>query len=301
MTDTDQTPLILADPPPPLEAREVTPLSVLQTARGPWQVRKKAWAQAGLTGDAGRDHITIWPTISKTAGIEWQRAVSVFDPHLTDVHYTWYCPPGGLILDPFAGGATRGLVAAHRGYHYTGIDLSEQQVEANRQQYQAWQDRGLVTGSAKWIVGSAQEALPCYQTGWADYIFTCPPYHGLERYSDDPRDLSAMDWDEYLHMVNLIAAECARILKQDRFTTWITGDLRDKNGHLRRLPSKVDDAHEHAGLALANDTIIAAPLGGKFGVIWRNWVPTRSTTRIHQHAHTWVSGNRKTATTAATR
>src|SRR5690606_20124512 len=63
-----------------------------------------------------------------------QRLVSVFDPHLTDLHYRWYCPPGGRILDPFAGGATRGLVAAARGYHYTGIDLSGRQVEANRAQ-----------------------------------------------------------------------------------------------------------------------------------------------------------------------
>lgn len=27
--------------------------------------------------------------------------------------------------------------------------------------------------------------------GGFDYVFTCPPYHNLERYSDDPADLSA--------------------------------------------------------------------------------------------------------------
>lgn len=297
----EEVPLILADLPAPLEAREVTPLSVLQAARGDWQKRKKAWAAAGLTGDAGRDHISIWPTISKTAGIEWQRAVSVFDPHLTDVHYRWHCPPGGRILDPFAGGATRGLVAAVRGFHYTGIDLSPVQVQANREQYEVWKARGLVTGSAEWIVGAAQDVLPRYQDGWADYVFTCPPYHQLERYSDHPQDLSVMGWGEFVEAVGTVVAECERVLKRDRFATWITGDVRDKNGHLRRLPSKVDDAHESAGFALVNDTIIAAPLGGKFGVIWRNWDPTRSATRIHQYAHTFVAGDRRAATAACTK
>ncbi|EST29641.1 hypothetical protein [Streptomyces roseochromogenus] len=29
-------------------------------------------------------------------------------------------------------------------------------------------------------------------TGAYDYVFTCLPYHNLERYSDHPADLSAM-------------------------------------------------------------------------------------------------------------
>src|SRR5690606_40436359 len=102
-------------------------------------------------------------------------------------------PPGGRILDPFAGGATRGLVAAARGYHYTGIDLSGRQVESNRAQYVAWQDRGLITGSAEGITWPAQDVLPGLDGGF-DYVVTCPPYHNLERYADDPAGLSAMGW-----------------------------------------------------------------------------------------------------------
>lgn len=292
-----QDALVYADPPPPLAARDITPLTVLQTARKDWQQARRAWAAAGLTGDAGRDHITIWPTITPDEGIRWQRAVSVFDPHLTDVHYHWYCPPGGRILDPFAGGATRGLVAAHRGYHYTGVDLSEQQVTANREQLQVWQDRGLITGSAEWIVGAAQDVLPDLDRRF-DYVFTCPPYHDLERYSDDPADLSTMDWDSFLAALGRIVAHSVRLLADDRFVSWITGDIRDSRGHLRRLPARVDAAHAEAGVHLINDAVIAAPLGGKYGVIWRNWAPTRSATRIHAHAHTHVKGDRRRAAAA---
>lgn len=291
---TEQLPLVLAALPPVLEERDVTPLSVLQGARGDWQARRKAWAAAGLTGDAGRDHIAIWPTISKTDGISWQRAVSVFDPHLTDVHYAWYCPPGGRILDPFAGGATRGLVAAARGYHYTGVDLSERQVAANREQYAAWRERGLVAGSAEWIAGAAQDVLPTLAGGF-DYAFTCPPYHDLERYSDDPRDLSAMDWAGFREALERIVGLAVGLLREDAFATWVVGDVRDRQGYLRRLPAHVDVAHEGAGARLVNDAVVAAPLGGKFGVIWRSWTPTRSMTRIHSYAHTYVVGDRRRA------
>jgi DNA modification methylase len=37
---------------------------------------------------------------------------SIFDPVLCELAYRWFCPPGGLVLDPFAGGSVRGIVAA---------------------------------------------------------------------------------------------------------------------------------------------------------------------------------------------
>ncbi len=42
-----------------------------------------------------------------------QSGTSIFDPVLCELAYRWFCPPGGLILDPFAGGSVRGIVAVH--------------------------------------------------------------------------------------------------------------------------------------------------------------------------------------------
>jgi len=36
------------------------------------------------------------------------------------------------VLDPFAGGSVRGIVASRLGYRYVGIELRQEQVEANR-------------------------------------------------------------------------------------------------------------------------------------------------------------------------
>src|SRR3984893_14805737 len=62
---------------------------------------------------------------------------SIFDPVLCELAYRWFCPPGGLVLDPFAGGSVRGIVASKCGRRYIGVDLSERQVSANRAQAEA--------------------------------------------------------------------------------------------------------------------------------------------------------------------
>ena len=56
---------------------------------------------------------------------------SVFDPVLCEISYKWFCIHDGQVLDPFAGGSVRGIVASKVGLNYTGIDLREEQVEAN--------------------------------------------------------------------------------------------------------------------------------------------------------------------------
>lgn len=67
-------------------------------------------------------------------GRKTMSGTSIFDPVLCELLYRWFCPTGGRILDPFAGGSVRGIVAAYLGYKYVGIDLSENQVVANRVQ-----------------------------------------------------------------------------------------------------------------------------------------------------------------------
>lgn len=56
-------------------------------------------------------------------------STSMFDPVLCEIIYKWYCPTNGKIIDCFAGGAVRGLMAYKFGYSYIGIDLSRKQIE----------------------------------------------------------------------------------------------------------------------------------------------------------------------------
>lgn len=48
---------------------------------------------------------------------------SIFDPVVCELAYRWFSPPGGIVLDPFAGGSVRGIVASILGRRYVGCDL----------------------------------------------------------------------------------------------------------------------------------------------------------------------------------
>ena len=114
---------------------------------------------------------------------------SIFDPVVCEIAYRWFCPPGGAVLDPFAGGSVRGVVASKLGRPYTGIDLRAEQIDANRAQ------AAQICGEPmpRWVCGDSREVIPALaQNGIApqfDFIYSCPPYGDLEVYSDDPRDL----------------------------------------------------------------------------------------------------------------
>lgn len=114
----------------------VPPFSVLDARQGYWRARKAQWLEVGIQSELGRDGKLAYDLR------EWERSTdgsgtSVFDPVLCELVYRWFSPAGGAVLDPFAGGSVRGVIAAVLGRAYTGIELRGEQVEANREQWGA--------------------------------------------------------------------------------------------------------------------------------------------------------------------
>jgi 23S rRNA G2445 N2-methylase RlmL len=117
-----------------------------------------------------------------------------------------------LVLDPFAGGSVRGIVAAKCGRRYIGIDLSRRQVEANRAQAEAICDGGEMP---MWGCGDAADLGSKLVTDAADFVFSCPPYGDLEVYSDNPADLSTMPHEAFMAAYRKIIAAAIGKLKED--------------------------------------------------------------------------------------
>ena len=89
--------------------------------------RQEADKHSNLTGAPKKPE---WATGTGTENMA--AGTSIFDPVLCELVYRWFCPPSGKVLDPFAGGSVRGIVAAVLGRSYMGVDLSGGQIEANR-------------------------------------------------------------------------------------------------------------------------------------------------------------------------
>ena len=194
----------------------IPPFSVLDTRQGYWQERKKAWIRGlSIKSEIGRSKTKAMGTYSgsvpgyynKKAAVERELGVmlsnqefetnylpqllantslaftdkggilSIFDPVACELMMRWFCPAGGEILDCFAGGSVRGVVANFLGYKYTGIDLNGEQIVENRKQGEA------ILGKDNlpiWIEGNSINIKEFYKDKKADFVFSCPPYFDLE-------------------------------------------------------------------------------------------------------------------------
>jgi len=142
------------------------PFSVLDTKSGNWQRRKRLWKSLGIKSEEGRDVKTHSMPTGKYDKNNMEETfyskeaqklnTSIFDPALCEVLYHWFCKEGGKILDPFAGGSVRGIVANYLGYKYTGIDIRPEQVESNRKQ---GIDILPLDNQPNWIVGDSDKVL----------------------------------------------------------------------------------------------------------------------------------------------
>lgn len=117
----------------------VPPFSVLHAGQGYWQDRKKQWISF-IHSKEGRSDQLLGSGLQKLAqkgGQPTENAgISVFDPVLTETMVKWFCPEHGRIIDPFTGGSVRGLVSSFGGHDYVGVDLRQEQIDANNDEFE---------------------------------------------------------------------------------------------------------------------------------------------------------------------
>lgn len=217
---------------------------------------------------------------------------SVFDPCVCEMDYTWYTAAGDEILDPFAGGSVRGIVAHQLGRTYTGIELRPEQVDANRIQA----DEILDGDKPEWICGDSANMDALLGGRTFDHIMTCPPYGDLEQYSDDPADISNMDDDEFDVTYRTIIAKAVEHLRDNRFATVVVGNYRDRKGYLRDLSGITIRAMEDAGARYYNDQILVTPAGSLPIRTRKQFESSRKIGRRHQYILTFVKGDPRKAT-----
>ena len=313
----------------------LVPFSVFNAREGWWQDRKRAWISKGIKSEEGRsgdndngkDH-TNGVLMKSDSGNdpnfynkkkeveaklgrilttdEFQRdhyqgpesyesGTSIFDPVLCEIAYRWFCPPGGLVLDPFAGGSVRGIVASHTGRQYIGVELRSEQVEANRRQESIAVDPVPV-----WHCGDSMHIDRFCHDVEADLIIGCPPYADLEKYSDDPADLSNMKYEDFIASYREIIKKTCLLLKQDRFVFWVIGEVRGKKncGAYVNFLGDTIKAFMDAGVHYYNEAILVTAVGSLAMRIGRQFTAGRKLGKTHQNILIFCKGDAKKATEA---
>jgi len=294
------------------------PFSILDTRSGVWQERKRKWLSLGFNSQETREDVELiaksgqstaiyelrnkmreslgrdpdWDEIldyAKKKGMHVYEGASIFDPVLCELLYKWFCTNGGSVLDPFAGGSVRGIVAGVLGYPYAGIDLRLDQVEANRKQADL-----LSLENVEWFDGDSNEVLDTYKPlDGFDFLMSCPPYADLEKYSDDPKDLSNMDYADFKEVYFSIIKKSVAQLKEDRFACFVVGDVRDKKGFYYNFVSDTIQAFRDAGMELYNEIILVNVVGSLAIRVRRQFNGGRKVGKMHQNVLVFYKGDPK--------
>ena len=260
----------------------VPPISVLDVKQKRWKERRKYWLNLGIESELGREDnlLGLSELMSKK-----QNQTSIFDPVLCEIMYTWFTKEGDSILDPFAGGSVRGIVASHCQRNYTGIDLSIKQLESNREQAQNLCQSHFPT----WVYDDAMNVKKLKKN--FDFLFSCPPYYDLEVYSEDPKDLSAMkSYAEFRYFYETIIFRSCQMLKENSFAVFVVGEVRE-NGNYVGLIGDTIRAFKNAGLNFYNEMILlqepatAAMRANKF------MESSRKIAKCHQNVLMFVKGD----------
>lgn len=310
----------------------ISPFTIMDARGGFWAERKKAWKRLGIRSEVGRgadgDKTESGLTYARSSQppatyeaknayeakigkkIAWeefaelfpeqmaQGGTSIFDPVLCEVAYRWFCPQGGTILDPFAGGSVRGVVAALTGRQYTGVDLSGRQVEANIANWQEINHTSILGESTQnfkvpephWVNGDST-GIGGLVPGEYDLFFTCPPYADLEVYSDKPEDLSNKDYPEFLALYRDIIEKATAMLKPNSFACIVVGDIRDSKGFYRNFIGDTVAAFQDAGLKLYNEAILIMAFGSLPIRAGKQFTNSRKLGKAHQNILVFCNGD----------
>ena len=257
------------------------PFSVLDTKSGNWQKRKKLWVSKGIKSEVGRDNKQVNSIRLETNGedITKNPYQSIFDPALCEVLYHWFCEDGGKILDPFAGGSVRGIVANYLGYKYTGIDIREEQVQSNREQAL---NILPINNQPQWYVGDSNEILDSNWNYKFDFVFSCPPYADLEVYSDLQGDISNKPYDEFLRLYESIIKKSCNLLKSGGYACFVVGEVRDKKGNYIGFVPDTIKAFQNCGMKFYNEAILLNAIASASMRAAGN-MKTQKLVKIHQN------------------
>ena len=283
-----------------------TPTTVLNTRDKVWQDRRKEWLDLGIQSEIGREDGLIYNGNPQSINIilkkeqaekldnkkySWEefleeypeynklKGTSVFDPVLCELMYRWFCIENGKILDPFCGGSVRGVVAGYLGYKYTGIDIREEQITANKKQIE--DILKVKQSNVNYILDDARNVDKINDN--FDFIFTCPPYFNIEKYSELENDISNInDYNEFLKIYADIIKKAIDKLNSNRFACFVVSNFRDKRGFYYDFVGDTIRIFKQNNIKLYNEAILVNQIGSA-PIRINKYMKTRKLVKLHQN------------------
>jgi len=200
--------------------------------------------------------------------------VSIFNPHLALMILSAYCPKGASIYDPFAGGGTRGFIAAAMGFAYYGREIRQCEVDRIKQVQKKLK--------LPFTIECKDAKAKVLGTTKFDFSYTCPPYWNMEVYSNMANDISNTDtYKLFLSGIKKSLLRTYQALKPGSLSIWVVGNFRQGHKLLHFNGDLIRKANE-VGFQLHDELIF---WGGSGHAVGRagNFVKNRKSVRIHEY------------------
>lgn len=165
-------------------------------------------------------------------------------------------PTGGKILDAFAGGPPRAMVASIMGMVYHGVEIRQEQIDEN---LAVINRLGLKNVHYHLDDGCKLNI----DEGDFDAAITCPPYFDLEVYSNHPLDISTFKtYDQFNEAINSCAHAHRPHMKPGAFVCIVVGPFRDKkSGELVDFRADTVANFRDAGFLFHQEIILSKNFG----------------------------------------
>jgi len=142
-----------------------------------------------------------------------------------------YSNPGDLILDNFVGSGTTLIEAKILGRNAIGIDVNINAISITKERL-IFDSRYDVY--SKLFLGDARN-MSMLESDSIDFICTHPPYANIIKYSNNlSKDLSLMEYEDFLQQMNSVSKEMYRVLKKGKYCSFMIGDIR-KHGNINPI------------------------------------------------------------------
>lgn len=298
----------------------VPPFSILDTRKGYWQTRKKAWREIiGDFGESRNDTLITSPEIKykdlyqktrqhrEELGMTFKeylekyvpddvkereakkilsQGVSLLDPVMAELVCRWFGVENCKTFDCFAGDSVFGYVSAHLGNEFIGIELRPEQAQLNNERVEGM--------SARYICDDGQNVAQHIETESQDLLFSCPPYFDLEVYSDLPNDASNQgSYEDFIAILRNAFTAAIGCLKENRFAVIVVGDVRDKStGFYYDFCGDIKKIFKDNGVSLYNE-IILIETGASTALRASRYMESRKVAKMHQSVLVFYKGKTK--------
>lgn len=174
--------------------------------------------------------------------------MSEFNSGLCEFILKYWSMKNSVIVDPFAGRATRAVISTKLGRKYYGYEVSPSTYHRSLYHFE-----DLKISPTLYLEDGCR--MEKTENNFAHLVMTCPPYSSLEKYESAPGQLSDLSYEKFLEQIYLCAENIKRVLMPGGFCCWVCANWRDPKG-FRQFTTASINMFSAAGLIPHDEVVL---------------------------------------------